>query len=93
MGTKQNPAAFDCYGSALPDEPMFILLARDPNAPSLVRSWADRREQDILDGIRPVSDIPMVQEARHCADAMTVWRREANEKWRSPAPQQEGDSL
>lgn len=30
MGTKSNPTQFDCYANALPDEPMFILLARDP---------------------------------------------------------------
>lgn len=29
MGTKNNPGAFDCYANAEPDEPMFVLLARD----------------------------------------------------------------
>jgi hypothetical protein len=30
MGTKSNPGPFDCYAKAEPDEPMFVLLARDP---------------------------------------------------------------
>lgn len=40
MGTKNNPGKFDCYGAAAPDEPMFILLGRDPLAPQLVAIWA-----------------------------------------------------
>lgn len=39
MGTKNNPGKFDCYDAALPDEPMFVLLARDP----VVREWVRRR--------------------------------------------------
>lgn len=43
MGTKNNPGVFDCYGAAEPDEPMFILLGRDPLAGELVRAWAMKR--------------------------------------------------
>jgi hypothetical protein len=82
MGTKNNPAAFDCYGNALPDEPMFVLLARDPNAPVLIRQWANKRRLDIQTGERPPTDIPMVQEALDCADAMERWRRENDGVWR-----------
>lgn len=39
MGTKNNPGKFDCYTKAEPDEPMFVLLARDPLAPILVNLW------------------------------------------------------
>jgi hypothetical protein len=42
MGTKNNPGKFDCYADAEPDEPMFVLLARDISAPFLVRLWADK---------------------------------------------------
>lgn len=42
MGTKNNPGTFDCYANAKPDEPMFVLLARDKKAPEIVRAWADR---------------------------------------------------
>lgn len=44
MGTKNNPGAFDCYAAALPDEPLFVLLGRDPLAPALVELWATTRE-------------------------------------------------
>ena len=44
MGTKNNPSKYDCYANAKPDEPMFVLLGRDPLAGMLVRVWADVRE-------------------------------------------------
>ena len=82
MGTKNEPAQFDCYGNALPDEPMFILLARDPDAPQLVRAWAHSRESDINLGRRPKADRERVAEARECADKMEAWRAANNGKWR-----------
>lgn len=68
MGTKNNPSPFDCYASADPDEPMFVLLARDPMAPILVRLWADLRSH--LAGNRS-----KVNAARMCAAAMEDWKR------------------
>lgn len=75
MGTKNNPGNYDCYANAAPDEPMFILLARDKGAPDLVRAWAERRDSMIRGGEKPESDRPMVKEAYACADAMEAWRR------------------
>lgn len=75
MGTKNNPAAFDCYGNAEPDEPMFILLARDLSAPDIVAEWAARREDAIQLGEKPETDRAMVDEARECANAMRAWRQ------------------
>lgn len=66
MGTKNNPASCDCYAKAEPDEPMFILLARDKHAPTLVWLWATLRE---LDQEKPA----VVEEARECAAAMIEW--------------------
>lgn len=63
MGTKNNPGDFDCYENAHPDEPMFILLGRDPFAPDLVAAWADLREA-------AGDDPEKVREARECAAAM-----------------------
>lgn len=82
MGTKANPAKFDCYANALPDEPMFVLLARDPSAPWLVRLWAHNRATDIERGGRPESDLALVEEARGCADKMETWRRANDGRWR-----------
>jgi hypothetical protein len=66
MATKNKPGRFDCYENAAPDEPMFILLARDGMAPSLVESWAFARE---LEG----EDADKVEEARECARSMREW--------------------
>jgi hypothetical protein len=84
MGSKNNPGDFDCYGNALPDEPMFILLGRDPSAPMLVQQWARQRELEINAGRRPESDRRMVEEARQCVSTMMVWRRENDGAWRKP---------
>lgn len=75
MGTKLKPGNFDCYANAAVDEPMFILLARDIQASELVRAWANKRRQMITVGVKPASDMPMVNEAEQCADAMEAWRR------------------
>lgn len=46
MGTKNNPGKFDCYEKADPDEPMFVLLGRDPMAAHLVSIWSKLRYGD-----------------------------------------------
>lgn len=75
MGTKNNPGRFDCDNRALPDEPTFTLLARDPDFHRLVMKWAKRRKADIACGLRPGSDTDKVKEARQCAKDGRRWRR------------------
>ena len=79
MGTKNNPGQFDCYSNAAPDEPMFVLLGRDPHAPLAVERWAEDRETLIVMGVKPESDRALVEEARECAKAMRAyrWQRDA----------------
>lgn len=79
MGTKNKPGEFDCYENAHPDEPMFILLARDPLAPDLVRRWADEYEDYKAETVERLSPQwervrAKAAEARACADAMREWR-------------------
>jgi hypothetical protein len=74
MGTKNNPGKFDCYAKAEPDEPMFILLARDISAPATVEKWAEYRRGLVLIDERPESDLVMVAEALDCAERMRAWR-------------------
>jgi hypothetical protein len=69
MGTKNKPGQYDCYKNAEPDEPMFVLLARDPLAPILVKMWAELREESTS------GDDDVIDEARECADAMERWRK------------------
>ena len=71
MGTKNNPGQFDCYANAEPDEPMFVLLARDPLAPLLVELWANLRAEASQE-----DDSAMVEESQDCADAMRAWREQ-----------------
>jgi hypothetical protein len=71
MGTKLNPGQFDCYANAQPDEPMFILLARDPLAPLLVDLWAQLRAEGSIE-----DDSAIVEEAEECAQSMRDWRNE-----------------
>lgn len=68
MATKNNPGQFDCYANAQPDEPMFVLLARDKHAPALVWLWATMRE---LDGEEPEK----LAEARQCAQSMIEYQQ------------------
>lgn len=70
MGTKDKPSPFDCYQNAAPDEPMFILLARDASAPNLVRRWVQLREE--RGGAKPEK----LAEALECAREMERWKLE-----------------
>lgn len=74
MGSKLSPSTFNCYANAEPDEPMFILLARDRLAPLLVNLWAELRQAEIEYKHKPGTDIEMVLEAKGCAEAMEIWR-------------------
>ena len=82
MGTRNNPGRYDCYANALPDEPMFVLLARDPDAAYIVRLWAGMRSRRIKEGQRPEGDEALVNEATECADNMERWRAENDGAWR-----------
>lgn len=80
MGTKQNPGRFDCYDKAEPNEPLFVLLARDPLAADLVRQWADLATGSVARTPAPmtleeIKTIEKAAEALCCADAMDAWRR------------------
>lgn len=70
MATKNNPGDYDCYAHAAPDEPMFVLLARDPSAPVLVELWAKIRDA------RGGADPAKVAEALACAESMKGWASE-----------------
>ncbi len=82
MGTKLEEMRNGCFAAATDDEPMFILLARDPQAPALIRKWALERKCDIASGARPASDMGKVFEAEECAKRMELWRLENDGAWR-----------
>lgn len=68
MSTKNFPGQFDCIAKADPNEPMFVLLGRDPAAPFVVQFWIKMREvlgQEQTD--------PQILEAGACAREMEAW--------------------
>ena len=74
MSTKNNPGDYDCYENAEPDEPMFVLLARDQDASATVRSWAYAYAKRKFRPGAPKRVYKKYDEARRCADDMDRWR-------------------
>lgn len=67
MGTKLKPGLYDCLAKAEPDEPVFVLRAKDPTAAALVWMWAAVAE------IQGVHEPEKVREARQLMVDMTEW--------------------
>ena len=87
MGSKEKPGSFDCYEDALPNEPLFTLLARDRHAPDAVEKWADSRELEILRGYggnknKLAEELRQLAEARRCAEEMRAWRTSNMGAWK-----------
>ena len=91
MGTKNNPAPNDCYAKAEPDEPMFVLLARDPYGPSLIYEWIRMRTcllwhttPNPMSDEEIVREVHKLREASKCATAMYDWKRARDEeRWQA----------
>lgn len=75
MGSKLNPGKYDCADRAKPDEPVFTLLGRDPNAGAAIRAWAASREMSIRNGQFPLEDMHKVWEAKTAADEVDRFAR------------------
>lgn len=92
MGTKNNPGPYDCYANAEPDEPMFVLLARDETAPYFVEAWAAVRCGDLVKAVHMMAQAIQARktakaedkspsdkkiiEARESANSMMRWQDE-----------------
>lgn len=71
-----------CLLRSQPDEPVFVLCARDPVAAITVRDWADYREHRMLNrATGPAHMSPewtrednKIKEARQLADQMDAWK-------------------
>jgi hypothetical protein len=75
MGTKNNPGNFNCHAAAMPDEPIFVLLGRDPAAPHAIECWVEERER--LGKVETDDDRDRIAECRAAQAKMRIWR-EAN---------------
>lgn len=67
MGTKQNAGQFDCMDKVAPDEPFFVLRAKDPIGAHVVRYWVDNAHA-------AGHEAEKIMEASICADDMDTWR-------------------
>lgn len=76
MSTKNDPGDFDVYVKLEPDEPYFILRARDMEAPVAIHVWVHLWLREIQMGLRPESDRAQIAEAMKCAAEMEQWGRE-----------------
>lgn len=74
MGSKNKPGDFDCYANAEPDEPMFVLLGRDPVASATVLFWRAMKMRMRMDGKSKTSDAKLA-EALACSKAMEEWSK------------------
>jgi hypothetical protein len=90
MGSKLKPGDYDAYNMALPDEPMFVLIARDPSAPNMLRIWSDTRRKLVharaeagdIDDAAFAEGLRKCSEADACADDMVIWRKVNEGRWR-----------
>lgn len=81
METKNDPhSRFACIPKALPDEPIFAILARDPAAPMTILAWADIHERIKGDEADP----EQLEEARTDAGKFDQWRKDNHLRWRTP---------
>lgn len=93
--TKTHPGMFRCYEAALPDEPMFVILGRDPAGPATLEFWAQERvrqqkvhERDDQDRIKAAID-----EAKDMQDWRSRMLAHAEEcglppVWKLPRPEE-----
>lgn len=65
---KSSPGVYDCHSKANEDEPMFVLLGRDPTAAIIVRIWTKLRCR-IMKNIT-TEELDQLQDAIECADEM-----------------------
>lgn len=67
QGNINDPGS--CWNRAKDDEPLFILLGRDKDAPTTIRDWIEKR---IARGKNKIGDVQMVN-AEICANQMTAY--------------------
>ncbi len=78
METRSNLNPKGCLARALPDEPLAVFLARDPDAPAAFKAWGIARATRL--GIS--RDDPEVAWAIDNIAAFTDWREKNDGKWR-----------
>lgn len=85
VGTAAHPGPYDPLENARPDEPVFTLAGRDPDAPATITFWAHQRRNRAIrawgDSKRKADQQLLEAELKQCAEAddtamlFTEWRR------------------
>jgi hypothetical protein len=92
MARKHEELISGCMAKAFTDEPTFVLLARDPCAPSTIRAWIEAR---VISGNNQEDD-PKIAEAQACAETMeqeqSIWANVAMEAKLAIAKESDGDA-
>ena len=70
MAIKAVERETGCFAKAFEDEVLFVLRAKDPLAPKVVRFWAELAERS------GKHEPEKCTEARECADRMEQWWKE-----------------
>lgn len=55
-------------------EPYFLLRARDPQAPAILKQWAKGHRERVNQGALPLDELGTVRDALQCATNMEIWR-------------------
>ena len=69
MTAKEEVEKLSKRAEVNPDEPVFVLVARDITAPKAVRAWANWAEERFA--VSP----ELIEEARELARQMLLWQR------------------
>lgn len=74
MSTKETPGEFDAFEKARPDELIFTLLERDPDAPPAIMFWVDRRRTRAIKSRMEEDSRPdaLANELRQCSEAEMI---------------------
>jgi hypothetical protein len=73
----------NCYQKRKYDEPVFTLMARDPQAPLIIDLWADDR-------MRLEGSVSKVVGARRIAEDMRIWKTLHPDVGMAAPPQKQG---
>lgn len=70
-GTTTTPSKYDCLRKLKPDEPYFLLRAKDRYAPKVIRNWAS---QVMNDPTASIQSREKAAEAYELAGRMEAWQ-------------------
>lgn len=71
---------YDCLAKLEPDEPCFVLIARDRASPAVIKVWATLWLQEISLGLRSETDRAQVTQALKIATEMEIWERDRRQR-------------